>query len=380
MRQAERVFTREERHRQALDVIERREKHGRPFILYLRDFQAGARSIHAQHHEKQVFTIDNRLLDQVQPKLDVVFIQSEAEELAWRDRPQHELAPKGPSLQLTHDTWRPFAQRMIQLADVIFVDAPILGEGTRFELNECLAKLHQTVVILAAPDFMRWRQDEQHRQEDDADELVQRFPRVIWSDDLYQDVAHNPVVRDLIERASAIGRAARPDRGMPVTFAGVLDHYLQVSTMRLGTRQPWHENPWEDNWERTFWGFHRAVMTTHAMFELGAIDPAYGARVLVECYRTMVNLLGENLINDRGMVMRGHIDLSGILSHLALQWAQRGGDARQIKLCTEMVVEVAHRTALINDRPMPYAPILKSLYFPDLSRSVTCAAEDAAQF
>jgi hypothetical protein len=379
------------RHQAALDVIRRRETDGVPFILYLRDFMRGERTLHRQYRQSDPFTIDNNLMAQVSPHIGIVFIQSEAEEKAWADRPDHEHAPKGPSLRLTGETWKGQAERLIELADVIFVDATILGPGTRFELDCCLIKnkLDHTVVVLRPPNFMRWQQDEAHAQEDDADELVQRFPRVVWSDDLYKQIGNNPVFKDLIDRARGIAAMPREKRmqvrnagpaALPVTYEGVPDYYVTAATARAFTRQPWHADPWEDNWERTFWSFHRASATMLTMIRLGLVEPRRCAPALVECYRAMVNLLGESNVSERGLVMRGHIDLVRALSGLSHKWARLHGDGQTVRICEEMQREIEERAKLLATKALPYGPILKTLYLPELDQVMRCAREDSARY
>src|SRR5262249_49967618 len=103
-----RSLTREERHRQALNVIEFFKQSGSPFILYLRDFLGGARQGVVKSHyytpERQ-FTIDNRLLRQVSARLGVIFVQSAAEEALWAEHGGTDLGPVGPSLSLSDDNW-----------------------------------------------------------------------------------------------------------------------------------------------------------------------------------------------------------------------------------------------------------------------------------
>src|SRR5690349_21240589 len=130
--------TRRQRQEQALRIIDRARSEGSPFILYLRDFRAGERMVHPEFRGQKEFTIDNELVEQVSPEVGVVFVQSEAEERYWADRANHPMAPYGPSLQLDDDAWAPAVEELIGIAQVVFVDAPVLSEGTRFELTACL--------------------------------------------------------------------------------------------------------------------------------------------------------------------------------------------------------------------------------------------------
>jgi len=391
---------RNERHTQALDIVRQQEEDGRPFILYLRDFRGGERVVREQHHERHPFTIDNKLLEQVSPDIGVVFIQSEAEEKHWEQRPSNELGPQGPGLQLPNDGWQQVAARLIELAEVIFVDAPLLSAGTRFELETCLSKsrVHHTVVVLDAPNHMRWQQS--HTSADEGNELIQRFTRVVWADDLHKDVVGNFAVKDLIDRARAIAASPRETRcglirsgtlnqEFPVRYEGVADEYIFRSALRAQSRTPWHADPWEDNWERTFWGFHRAVLVMHATIALGLVKPEACADRLVECYRAMVNLLGENLITDRGMVMRGHYELCRRLSEIAVRWAAHCEDTSMRQVCQDMLQEATSRAQMLQSRAtlmhdgvsmnIPYGPILKTLYFADSGEFVRCPREDSAE-
>jgi|GEM_PF-6356585 len=392
--------TRQQRHAEALEVVRSCEQDGRPLVLYLRDFKGGARTVHSQYYEQQPFTIDNKLLEQVYPELGVVFVQSEAEERHWEARPDRELGPRGPSLMLADSQWQGAVARLIDIADIIFVDAPVLSPGTRYELETCLSRgrLHKTVVVLNAPNFMRWKQRE--HTADEGDELIQLFPRVAWSDDLYQQIADNPLVRDLFVRARRIAGLPREERlrlreagsdarAFRVDYDGVADTYIRLSAVRSASRRPWHEDPWEDNWERTFWGFHRAVLTLHASLDLGVATARQCAPRLIECYRAMVNLLGENLINEKGMVMRGHYELCRRMSEVAVEWAAIDGDPRRRQVCDDMLREATRRADMLRSRktlsmggvPMdiPYGPILKTLYFPHLRDYVRCPREDASR-
>ncbi len=393
--------SRNERHAEALEIIRLQEEEGRPFILYLRDFRGGERVVREQHHERHPFTIDNKLLEQVSPDIGVVFIQSEAEEKYWEQLPSSGLGPQGPSLQLPNDKWQQVVARLIGLAEVIFVDAPLLSEGTRFELETCLSnnRVHHTVVVLDAPNFMRWQQSQ--KSADEGDELIQRFTRVVWADDLHKDVVSNFAVRDLIDRARRIAalpsetrfaliRSGTMNQVFPVLYDRVADEYVFRSTIRSQSRTPWHADPWEDNWERTFWGFHRSVLVMHATMDLGLVKPEQCADQLIECYRAMVNLLGENLITDRGMVMRGHYELCRRLSEIAAKWSVNCQDKSRRQVCQDMLQEATSRAQMLQSRAtlmhggvsmnIPYGPILKTLYFADLGEFVRCPREDSAEY
>jgi hypothetical protein len=130
-------------------------------------------------------------------------------------------------------------------------------------------------------------------------------------------------------------------------------------------------------------------MTMHAMLELGVGTQKNLAHPLIECYRAMVNLLGENHITKQGMVMRGHYELWLRLSEIAVEWARIEGNASRQKICDDMLKEATKRADMLRSRrtlrrfglPMDiaYGPILKTLYFPHLRDFVRCSREDAAQ-
>jgi hypothetical protein len=152
------------------------------------------------------------------------------------------------------------------------------------------------------------------------------------------------------------------DTAFPVTYSDVADQLIFRSALRASTRQHWHENPWEDNWERTFWGFHRAVLVLHATVQSGILDPLSCAERLIECYRAMVNLLGEAHISERGIVTRGDFALCRRISELAIQWARRTGSPGTLQICEEMLAEVQRRASRITTERIPYYAILKKLY------------------
>jgi hypothetical protein len=366
-------------------VISRREHDGRPFILYLRDFLGGSREGVVKSHyytQDNKFTIDNKLIEQVSPEIGVVFVQSEAEEELWATQDGHGLGPSGPSLRLPDTSWKEMVEGLIDLAEVIFVDAPVLSAGTKFELECCLQKnkLHQTVVILSPPNFMRW--EENIKPSDESNILIQHFPRVVWSDDLRDDVAGDFTINDLIERARAIAnlpaeeraqlaRSGRLNAAFPVKYTDVADQYIQRSAIRAATRQPWHEDPWEDNWERTFWGFHRAVLTIHAMMDSGVGEAKDYVDKLIACYREMVNLLCEAHTSEKGVVTRGDFELGIRLSEIAVKWAALSDKPHAVRICEEMLAEASSRAALIKSEKIPYRAILRTLYLADRGEAVS---------
>jgi hypothetical protein len=380
------LTNREARHRSAVEIINRRKKYGSPFVLYLRDFLRGSREGVVKSHyftPSSRFTIENTLIRRMAPQVGVVFVQSEAEEVSWSDRSDGELGPVGPSLRLPEDAWQQEVRNLIGLAEIIIVDAPLLSEGTRFEL-ECCARgdtIHRTVVILAPPNVLTGEKRLYFSQ--DADPLVQRFPRVSWSDDIHDDLVREAAIHDLVERAFSIAALSADRRdadlatekelrsAIGVTYEGVARRYMFTANLRSATRVPWHPEPWKDNWERTFWDFHRAVLTMHAMMDLKLATAKECAAELVRCYQAMVNLLGEAMASEQGFVLRGSFEMCRQLSIAAIKFAELCEEREPLRACEEMLEEVSQRRMRLKAESIPCHSLLSTLYLAHSNELIT---------
>jgi hypothetical protein len=126
-----------------------------------------------------------------------------------------------PTLVISDEEWQETVRALIQKAELIVAECPMLGDSLRWELETCIAsgKRHQTIVIVPSPGGPTGVLD--HLRP------LEQFHRVIWTTEIQQHpITQHFLLGDLLGRVAKIASTPVADRmrgvTQPVTYAGVL--------------------------------------------------------------------------------------------------------------------------------------------------------------
>ena len=245
----ERIVT--ERKYAGLEVIRRYEEERAPFVLYLRKF-----GIHMVYQDIDWSRIDPRALEEIAKAgfdpsnvADGSDVSPEALGMSQGcvETMLFDFLPPGanmlmvggteslqlvssirssrvPMLVISDEEWQEMLEALIQKAELIVAECPLLGGGLRWELETCVAagKRHQTMVIAPSPGGPNGLLD--HLRP------LEQFHRVIWTTELYQrSIGEHFLLGDLLDRLAKTASMPLVDRmrgvTLPVTYTGVLDGF-----------------------------------------------------------------------------------------------------------------------------------------------------------
>src|SRR2546421_9549557 len=193
----------QDRHNAALKVIKAYEQDGVPFVLYFRKFDFAI--LHGQN-DRDRYLMENYLLSNLPQSVNLITIQ-DPEDLSAGFTEDTVWTRKAPALGLDDSLWQQIAEELVWRADIIISEYWELSKGVEFELTTCVknVKFDQTVLILPPPKSMFATLDDE--------ELIQKFPRVIWANEFHRsNLLDSFVIADLVERVKSIAQLPKKER------------------------------------------------------------------------------------------------------------------------------------------------------------------------
>lgn len=228
------VTSEESRSQRAKAILKGWDESRQPFMLYLRKF-----SVTMYHGPDQRMLLENHFWATLSLHRIGVLTIIDPAEIPLPGAFGH----GAPALAVSNDQWQAVVSDLIEKAEMIVSEVPLLSAGAAFELRTCVekGKVAQTIVIIPSLDGPFPLIDDHP--------VIKDFPRAIYSDELPELGAVNHFVfRDLVDRMRAIAclepseRLALVEAGQigerfPVTFAGLREGYEKAAVDYEATAQ-----------------------------------------------------------------------------------------------------------------------------------------------